>query len=260
MYLVKKLSHYSNYSVPRHMKMDKMKISFYHLVFVLKGRMTYIADGIPYDIEENDAILIPPGSIREREKKDEPTKYVIFNFHPYDKDLLSDFDIVLKNAVTPNIKKLLSLYPYTYAPDSLSSPLNHEMEKTVNLMYNVLNCILIELLESKKYSAKNPHVLNAIKYINDHITSPLSLNDVSEAIHISKEYTAKVFKEETGKTVTEYINEQKMLIAKDMLASNEVSLRETALNLGYENYSYFSRVFKKYFNASPAKIKNSTKN
>ena len=256
MYIVKKLGHYSNYSVNKHIKMEKMKIEFYHLVFMLKGEMTYIINGTPYTITDNDAILIPPGSIRERECGQAPSKYIIFNFNTYENTPIKDPEIVLKNAISPNIKKLLTLYPYKYDPVS-SSTTSREIKKTVSILYNILNCILIELLDTNRYDTRNPHVLRAITYINDHIMSPISLNEVSEAIHISKEYTAKIFKEETGKTVSEYINEQKMNIAKDMLSSNEVSLRDTALSLGYENYSYFSRVFKKHFNMSPTKIKNS---
>lgn len=257
MYIVKNLWFYSTHSVSRFGKMSPMKINFYHLVFLLKGKMTYVADGITYELEENDALLLPPGTIRERDKSNEPAKYIIFNFFPFE-DKKIDLDIYIKSAVTPNIRKLLSLYPYSFT-SNFSEPNTHEKEKTRQLMYNILNCILIELMDNRRYDTKNPHVLKAIKYINNNITAPLSLKDVSQAIYLSKEYTAKIFKEEMGCTVTEYINEQKMIIAKDMLNSDEITLRDTALNLGFENYSYFSRIFKKHFNTSPAKIKKSLK-
>lgn len=257
MYIVKNLWFYSTHSVSRFGKMSPMKINFYHLVFLLEGKMTYVADGITYELEENDALLLPPGTIRERDKSNEPAKYIIFNFLPFE-DKKIDLDIFVKSAITPNIRKLLSLYPYSFTYD-FSEPNTHEKEKTRQLMYNILNCVLIELMDNQRYDTKNPHVLKAIKFINNNITAPLSLKDVSQAIYLSKEYTAKIFKEEMGCTVTEYINEQKMIIAKDMLNSDEITLRDTALNLGFENYSYFSRIFKKHFNTSPAKIKKSLK-
>lgn len=257
MYIVKNLWFYSTNTVSKFGKMNPMKINFYHLVFLLKGKMTYFADGVSYEMEENDAILLPPGTIRERDKSDEPAKYIIFNFLPYEEARLN-LDFCIKSAVTPNIKKLLSLYPYSFTSD-FSEPISHEKAKTRMLMHNILNCILIELMDNQRYDTKNPHVLKAIKYINDNITAPISLKDVSQSIHLSKEYTAKIFKEEMGCTITEYINEKKMNIAKDMLNSDEVTLRDTALNLGFENYSYFSRIFKKHFNTSPAKIKKSMK-
>lgn len=258
MYFVKNLYFYSTNVVRRYAKMPLQKIGFYHLVFILKGKMTIYGDGVAYNLKENDAILLPRGTMRSRDSYDEPAKYVIFNFVPYD-DSDIKLDIHLKSAVTPNIKKLLALYPYSYSNslDFTTKNLTHEKKKVRQIMTNVLNCVLIELMDLNRYDTKNPHVLKSIKYINDNITSPISLKEVSEYIHLSKEYTAKIFKEEMGCTVTEYINQQKMIIAKDMLLSNEVSLRDTALNLGYENYSYFSRVFKKHFNTSPAKIKNS---
>ena len=257
MYITKKLRFYSTHTLKKYGKMGPEEISFYHLVFLLKGKMTYIADGITYELEENDALLLPPGTVRERKRSDTPAKFIIFNFWPYE-DQKIDLDIHIKSAITPTIRKLLTLYPYFFTSDFLE-PCTQEKEKVKHLMYNILNCVLIELMDNQHFETKNPHVLKAIKFINDNITVPLSLKDVSQSIHLSKEYTAKIFKEELGCTVTEYINEQKMIIAKDMLTSDEVTLRDTALNLGFENYSYFSRIFKKHFKTSPAKIKKSIK-
>ena len=57
--------------------------------------------------------------------------------------------------------------------------------------------------------------------------------------------------------MVEYANERKMLIAKDLILEDKLSLQEVALSLGFSNYSYFSKVFKKHFNTSPIRFKNS---
>ena len=57
------------------------------------------------------------------------------------------------------------------------------------------------------------------------------------------------------KSLIYYINERKMRIAKDLLINNEMSLREISAQLGYENYNYFSRLFKKYFGVPPVRMK-----
>lgn len=59
--------------------------------------------------------------------------------------------------------------------------------------------------------------------------------------------------------VNDYINKQKTLLAKDMLTSNELSLQDIAYSLGYENYGYFNKVFKKHFGISPIKMKSELK-
>lgn len=60
MYYVKKLYTYSSHSVTRHIKLDEGVIGFYHMVFMLKGKMTIIANGETYVLHENDIMLIPP--------------------------------------------------------------------------------------------------------------------------------------------------------------------------------------------------------
>ena len=79
----------------------------------------------------------------------------------------------------------------------------------------------------------------------------ITLSMISEHVHLSREYVAYIFKRETGKTVIEYINERKMLLAKDMIQNGNLTLGEVAERLGFENYGYFSRCFKKHFNTSP---------
>ena len=124
----------------------------------------------------------------------------------------------------------------------------------------MLNYILLEIMNVLAYDNKNEHIKKAIKYINDNILSPISLSDVSEHIHLSKEYTASIFKKETQKTVTEYITERKMLYAKEMLQSGSFTLPEISANLGYDNYGYFSIIFKRYYGTSPGKYRERFKN
>ena len=104
----------------------------------------------------------------------------------------------------------------------------------------------------------NPHVLKIVRYIDEHITENMSLKSVSNEIGLTKEYTSSIFKKHTNKTLTSYINERKMLLAKELLLRNEMSLGDLSTYLGYENYNYFSRLFKRHFDVTPTnfKIKN----
>jgi len=268
MYIVRNIDYYCNYTSSRHCKLDPRQIEFYHLTFILKGRITYIVDGVKYELHENDALLLRPGTMRERIRSTEHAHIVIFNFFPFN-DKAPVTNLYMKQAVNQQIKSLLATYPYTFFSSSKTSqvPKNDpkmncvddkgfDMDKENNILPNILNCILIELFNSLNHKTKNAHVISAMRYINENIRKPLSLNDVSEAIHLSKEYTSKIFKKEMNQTISEYINEQKMLIAKEMLYNNDLSLREISLQLGYDNYGYFSRVFKKHFSISPMKLKS----
>ncbi len=242
-------------------------IDFYHVTIILEGKLTYIVDGQEITVKENDALLLVPGSDIERLSQPEYTEFIIFNFHATKENELSS-NLLLKNAVSQPIKTLLNTYHYTFFQ---SDEFTHfkdaeyklydfkEKNKVEAILHNLFNCILIDLFDSFKCSTKNQHVMNALKYINDNITEPLTLDSVSKAIHLSKEYTARVFKRETGITVTQYINQQKLSLAKNMLVSNEFDLQSISEKVGYQNYNYFSRIFKKHFGITPIELKTELK-
>lgn len=249
-YIVKELLHYCNVYLKNSSKIVRSRINYYDFTFMLKGKMTYIVDGKSYTLSENDAILIRPGSMRERVLTNEPIKYVSYNFTVYD-DAEIPKQTYLKDIISHDIRSLVSVFSASHISDIYAS-----REKVMNL----LNYILLEIKDILDFESNNKHIIEIIKYINENITQPISLSSVSEKVNLSKEYTSHIFKKETGKTVTDYINERKLIIAKEMILSTTYPLTYISDRLGYENYSYFSKVFKKKFDTTPRILrKNSSK-
>ena len=248
-YIVKELLHYCNVSLKSSNKIESAPIKYYDFTFVLKGRLIYTVNGKTYNITENDAVLIPPGSVRERRKIDESAKYASFNFTVYDDSVIPQ-GVYFPDIISHDIRRLVSIFSASHISDVYST-----REKVINL----LNYILLEIKDILDFDSNNKHIIEIIKFINVHISEPLSLSRVSAEVNLSKEYTSHIFKKETGKTVTDYINERKLLIAKEMLLGTEYSLTEISDRLGYENYSYFSKLFKNQFGTSPRALKNSHK-
>ncbi len=244
-------------------------INFYHLVIVLKGKFTYVINNEQMTVKENDVLLLPPNTLRQKLPYNETSDFVIFNFHiSKDKEFVSP--MLFKDSVTPLIKNLINSIPYTFYNDTTApydfyklpgsnnnNPL--ELSKIKGVLHNILNCILIDLFDSLNYKAKNPYIVNILKYINDNITLPITLTDICQKLPLSKEYVSRIFKKEMGITVTEYINRQKLTLAKNLLASEELSLQDVCETVGYQNYHYFSRLFKKQFNVTPISVKNQYK-
>lgn len=120
--------------------------------------------------------------------------------------------------------------------------------------------IVEELIEAiNKYSIKDysPIVKMAIEYIHNNKFRFIYANDVSNAIKVNRSYLSKIFKEEVGQTITDYIHKVKMDLAIELMESNLYKYNEIAELLGYANYSYFSRVFKKLNCKTPYKYMNS---
>jgi two-component system response regulator YesN len=102
---------------------------------------------------------------------------------------------------------------------------------------------------------ERPEIARAKAYIREHLDRELSLERIAEHVQISPSYLGQLFKKETGSTVFEYLNEQRIDLAKQYLISGEYRNYELALKVGCPNYSYFSTLFKKLTGMSPSEFK-----
>ncbi len=98
---------------------------------------------------------------------------------------------------------------------------------------------------------KNNIVINAKKYITEHIEEKLSLNDVAEAFCISPNYLSILFSKYNETGFSDFVNQSKVDAAKKMMESGDYKIYEISDILGFESAFYFSRVFKKVTGLSP---------
>ncbi len=94
-------------------------------------------------------------------------------------------------------------------------------------------------------------VQKVLKYIDDNYNKELTRSHLGENIYININHLAKIFKEETGKSLYSYLLDKRVEKAKEMLMSSQRSVSEIALAVGYDNFSYFSRLFKEKTGYSP---------
>ena len=109
------------------------------------------------------------------------------------------------------------------------------------------------MLALKQYSFKQYSLVikMALEHIHNNKFTFLYAKDVANAIHVNRSYLSKRFSEEVGETITDYIHKTKMDFSIELMESNVYHFNEIAEVLGYRNYSYYSRVFKKYYHMSP---------
>ena len=73
----------------------------------------------------------------------------------------------------------------------------------------------------------------------------LYVEDLARLVHVNDQYLMRLFKKETGMSLTQYINEQRILKASHLLKHSDYNINYVADLVGYENLSYFARSFKK---------------
>lgn len=94
------------------------------------------------------------------------------------------------------------------------------------------------------------------QYLDEYATSPnISLEVIAKKYFVSKEYLTTAFKKKYGCNVTEYIISSRMEKAKQLVTTTTLQYKTIAEMIGYEDVSYFYRVFKKYYGCSPGTIR-----
>ena len=100
-------------------------------------------------------------------------------------------------------------------------------------------------------SAHNEKITQIIRYIDDHLSETLSYKLIAEAFHLSEKSLYKFFKNETGFSLGNYINERRIIMAQSLLNKGE-SATSAAFAAGFKDYSVFYRCFLKNAGITPA--------
>ncbi|TSB46609.1 helix-turn-helix domain-containing protein [Alkalicoccobacillus porphyridii] len=96
----------------------------------------------------------------------------------------------------------------------------------------------------------------AKQYVNNHLDIFPTLQSAADYLHVHSAYLSKVYKEVSGENFTEYTHRLKMEHAVHLLVHTNQRILQIAEQLGYNDSSYFIKVFKKYFNKTPHEFRN----
>lgn len=107
----------------------------------------------------------------------------------------------------------------------------------------------------KLNSGLSLQIKNCCSYIELHIKEPFSLEKLSKAVGYSKNYLCKKFKDETGTTISKYVLEHKIELAKKMLLETPHNIHEIGEKLGFHSHSYFCEQFKRQAGISPGEFR-----
>ena len=109
-------------------------------------------------------------------------------------------------------------------------------------------CRLVQKHTAQHYS---PLVEQAILLIEADLSQDLSLSALADALRISAGYLSTLFRQETGKTVTVFVNEKRMEHAAHLLQSSTLQVQTVAQYCGIIDVNYFSKLFKRYCGVTP---------
>lgn len=110
-----------------------------------------------------------------------------------------------------------------------------------------------EIDDSADKRTSDDVISEMISFIRDNLGNPeLSVNMLSAKLYLHPVYMNRMFKKNKGITVSQYINGERMRLAKELLDSQKISATAVAEKVGYTNYSSFHIAYKKYYGYTPS--------
>lgn len=214
------------------------------------GGISYIdSDCLP--ITTNLIICAKPGQVRHTKF---PFKCYYIHFvltEGYLYDLLTSFPDFLITKKPDKYKHLFkSMYKYYET---------HTKQDEIILQSLFLELIYMLTQDARmqtkagKYKNNRFDIDKALKYIKGNLTEDLSLQKVADHVLLSPIHFHNCFKTAIGKTLHEYVEEQRIKAAINLLLTTELTLTEIAFQCGFSSQSYFSYVFKRNMGVPPRK-------
>ena len=132
------------------------------------------------------------------------------------------------------------------------------------LIKNYLELLLISLMRNEAEHGESHAVFlpreqfderisdRVIKYMQEHITERLSVDDVCAELHYNKSYVFRQFKKTTGSSLMAYFTKLKVQKAKEMLRETDISVSSISDQLSFDTPNYFSKTFKRLTSYTPS--------
>ncbi len=132
------------------------------------------------------------------------------------------------------------------------------LKGTEDILFDLIQIVINDSLHIIDFHDCSELVKKSAEYINTHFgNGALNLKMISEHLGYAAPYLSRVFKNETGVNVVDYINELRILTAKTMLKNGNQHVYEVAQAVGYNNYNYFGKIFKRIVGLSPTEYLDS---
>ncbi len=122
-------------------------------------------------------------------------------------------------------------------------------QATMGLLFlQLMNCM--DKLETDEGSGRQKLIITVLSYIESHYRDG-ELSELAESLHYDVYWLSKEIKKRTGKTYTELLQAKRLSQAAYLLGTTSMSVMEVALAVGYDNISYFHRIFQKKYGCTP---------
>lgn len=205
-----------------------------------------------YSIEEKWKSLLENGDERDADNLIEQTLEWIKSGNDIRVNLIKVHQSILQIAVYALKKKGLSLRNLNSLELSLEGPeITYTDEQFKQRMESIIAVVCADSAADENRLQKNSIVNELKRYIQQNLHKRITRDELSEHVHLNESYLSRLFHKETGMSPSDYILQERMKKAGELISETDEPIYEIANQLCYDNFSYFSKMFKKVYNITP---------
>ena len=253
---------------------EKLEIPFhYHdfhkLILVLKGNAKYTIEGLEYELMPFDFVLVNRFLIHKPETlggEDEYDRIILY----LKDDFLQSFGLLDSFYKAKELKSYVVRFSAGVSADifNLFSAIEEDIKREdkeyagkLTTRIDVLKALIsfnkaciAEDFGFKPEARYNRKVIELIEFIGNNISEDLSIDLLADRFYMSKYHMMRIFKNETGYSIHQYISEKRILLARTLILGG-MPATAACLECGFKDYSSFSRAFKNQLGVLPSEIK-----
>ena len=247
--------------------------NFYELYFYLGDDMTYFIESNSYHIKKYDIVFIDKNNYHRSNYNNDDRERILIMFHEDLFDIISDmmpvlstlqlladtrvisFSMSTKKEIYNSILKIVKYYQ-TNKEDLFAVKI-----MLLNFLLSIRNYINEGLLRPGVVAAdrSNLFICEITNYINNNYSEKIALDALAHKFFVDKYYLCRIFKKITGMTVVEFTNNKRLMEAKRMLESSDISIFKISSLVGFQNQNHFNFLFKRMYGYPPSQYKNAAR-
>ena len=245
---------------------------FVEIVYMCKGSTTHVIDGKKIQIREGELLFLCQGTEHEICPAGEDDIGVNFIILPvfFDNTLkmIGEEDTPLRRFIIDCLKNNINATGYLHFEvsdiipiqnliENLIWTLTHDTPNKRNINQITMGLLFLQLInhtDRLKQSESEEIIVKVLRYIEENYRTA-SLSELSTLLHYNVSALSREIKRQTGKNYTQLLQEKRLSQGCFLLKNTDMSIKQVAESIGYENLSFFFRLFKSEYGISPKKYK-----
>lgn len=231
----------------------------FHLLNILDGKMRFVLAEEEYVLEKGDMVFVPKGTqYRFANEFPEAVSYYQIKFTVLSKPLCQLLEDTQNRVIRDGFAcQLVDRISREYLEGRLMKDEAAEAALKTLVLHLTAGerSVRGEAPEVIDTTGCNPLSKRVIDYLTQHYMEEVSLDDVSNAVGITKNYLCNAFKQDTGTTINGCLNTIRVRKAAELIVYGDLPLAQVAQLCGYVSVSHFNRVFMRYVGIPPGQCR-----